>query len=205
MAPSGAARTTCRPGDAPPSEFDTMTRYRPPDCRPLLLPIALIGLVLSACATRTPIPTTPAQTAAPQADPQRMLATIRAAGRADDELLVQPWRDPMVEDLRQSAQADERRGRYAEAAAALEQALAIVPNDPALLQERAEAAILLNDFADAERRARMAHALGAKVGPLCRRHWATVRAVRFAARDGAGAEAAQAQMDACTLKAPHRY
>ena len=99
------------------------------------------------------------------------------------ELAVQPLRDPMVEDLRQAGDAGSKRSStIAEAAAALDKALAIVPEDPALLQERAEAALLLRDPAAAEALARRAYDLGAKVGPLCRRHWATVRADAAAGR-----------------------
>jgi len=80
-----------------------------------------------------------------------------------------------------------------------------VPDDPALLQERAEAAVLLGDLATAEAHARRAWELGGKVGPLCRRHQETVRLARIAAGDGAGAVEAQARRDACTVAAPARY
>ena len=59
--------------------------------------------------------------------------------------------------------------------AALDKALALSPEDPALLQERAEIAVLQKDLDKAGALASNAYALGAKVGPLCRRHWATIR------------------------------
>ena len=108
--------------------------------------------------------------------PEQLVAGIRAAGAfAPGELDVQPLRDPMVEDLRVQATQFERRQRYADAAAALDKALAISPDDPGLLQERAEIAVLQKDLDKAGTLARNAYALGAKVGPLCRRHWATIR------------------------------
>ena len=83
--------------------------------------------------------------------PEQMVAGIRAAaGDGEDELAVQPLRDPQVEDLRQTAQRLETQKQYADAAKSLDQALAIVADDPALLQERAEIAVLQKDFPGAE-------------------------------------------------------
>jgi phage shock protein A len=124
---------------------------------------------------------------------------------AKDELAIQPLRDPMVEDFRQQAQRFENERKYADAAGALDQAIAIVGDDPAVLQERAEAALLAGDFAGAEAFARKAHAVGAQVGPLCRRHWATIKAARAHAKDAAGVAEAQNQFDACRVAAPPRY
>jgi hypothetical protein len=167
------------------------------------LSIAGSLLLLAACSTTPVSVPSPALTTA---TPEAMVATIRAAAaREDTELAVQPLRDPMVEDLREQALRFESAHRYAEAAAALDQALAIVPQDPALLQERAEAALLSKDFGAAEQLARHAYAIGAKVGPLCRRHWMTVRQVRLLAGDAAGAASAMAQVEACKVAAPNRY
>src|SRR3546814_7102356 len=91
---------------------------------------------------------------------------LAAAGDGDGELAIQPLRDPKVEDLREKAQRLETQQYYAEAAKTLDQALEIVPDDPALLQERAEAALLLGDHAKAEALARRAFATGSQVGPL---------------------------------------
>ena len=160
--------------------------------------------VLAACTSAPPLP--PAPPALTTATPEAMVATIRAAaGQDPDELAVQPLRDPQVEDLRQQAQQAEAQHRYADAAAVLDRAIALVPDDPALLQERAEAALLSKDPATAERFARDAEARGAHVGPLCRRHWATVEQVRLLAGDAAGAGDARARIAACTVAPPPRY
>ena len=166
---------------------------------------ALLCLLLAACATA---PGTPATVAPPltSATPEQMVATIRAAaGDGDGELSVQPLREPMVEDLRGQAVRWQAQGRHTEAAAALDQALGIVPDDPALLQERAEAAILLRDFGRASALAERAFALGAQVGPLCRRHWATIEQVRLVAGDAAGAASAKAQVEGCKVAGPQRF
>ncbi len=160
--------------------------------------------MLSACASQ-PVPAPP--TPLTQATPEAMVAAIRAsaAGDSDSELTVRPLRDPMVEDLREDALQLESRQEYAQAAAALDQALGITPDDPALLQERAEAAILQHQFDQAESLARRAFGLGAQVGPLCRRHWATVRFARLMATDATGAQDAQTKLAACKVDGPNRF
>lgn len=161
--------------------------------------------VLAACATPAPAPA-PVQRALATMTPQQQVAAIRAAaGDGDGELAVQPLRDAAVDDLREEARRLEAQGRLADAAAALDRAIAIVPDDPALLQERAEVALLLGDPALAGALAERAQSLGAKVGPLCRRHWATIEQVRLLANDPAGAAVARSELAACTLAPPPRY
>ncbi|MCZ3100017.1 hypothetical protein NYZ00_19020, partial [Acinetobacter baumannii] len=92
--------------------------------------------------------------------------------------------------------------------ALLDRAIALHPDDPALLQERAEAALLLGAVDEAERHARAALAKGSTTGPLCRRHWETVvqatlaRAPLAPAAERAALETAIAdarrRRDACT-------
>lgn len=135
-----------------------------------LILFLVAALVVTACGTAPPLQ----RWVGPA--PEVLVAEIRQAGKsAPDELDVQPLRDPMVEDLRVQAVAAERAQRHTDAAAALDKALAISPDDPALLQERAEVAVLQQDLARAATLARQAFDIGAKVGPLCRRHWATIR------------------------------
>lgn len=186
-------------------------------------PLLVTGLtLLAACGSTPPAPPVPAF------DARAAVAAVRATGGAvSSELDVQPLRDTQVEDLREDAQRLEREGKVPEAATALDQALTISPDDPALLQERAEAALLLQQADSAEQFARRAIALGAQVGPLCRRHWETVaqaaemrghnppaagRGDEAAARAAAEASArkttiaqARQKRDACTVAAPPRY
>lgn len=166
----------------------------------------VLVLVLAACTSAPHAPPPSPSPALTRVSPEQMLVAIRAAaGRDPDELNVQPLRDPQVEDLREQAQQLEAQHRYADEAAALDRALAITPDDPALLQERAEAALLLHDGPMAERLAREAEAKGAHVGPLCRRHWATVEQTRLLAGDAPGAAEAKARIPACTVAPPPRY
>lgn len=180
--------------------------------------MVVLVMALAACSTTAP-PAAPAQ---PAIDAVAMVGAIRAAGAADTrELVVRPLGDTRVTDLQEQAVALQAQGRHAEAAAALDQALAINPDDPGLLQERAEAALLVHDLAAAERFARQAIAAGTDVGPQCRRHWETIVQVMAAAApqpaaataapdavpaaaDPALAEA-RVQRDACTVGALPRY
>ena len=166
----------------------------------VLVPVVFVA----GCATAPP--PVPAPVPLSTATPAQMVATVRAAGEtADTEVAVRPLRNPATADLRDLAARQQARGALADAAATLDRALEVAPEDPALLQERAEAALLLGDFAAAEAHARRALAIGTQVGPLCRRHWATVEQVRLAVGDRAGADAAQAQVAACRVDRPARY
>jgi Flp pilus assembly protein TadD len=132
--------------------------------------------------------------------PEQMLAAVEAAGGRDDrEVLVQPLRDPQVEDLREQAQQSLRTGDHAAAAESLNQALMIGEPEPGVLQERAEVALLQGDVERAETLARRALDLGSRVGPLCRRHWATIEQARLARGFKDDAASARVQIDACTV------
>ncbi len=169
----------------------------------LALTGALTALVAVGCATAPEIEL-------PTFDAVAAVAAIRAAGGAGStELDVQPLRDPQVDDLREDAVRLEREGKVTEAAAALDQALQITPDDPALLQERAEAALLLHQLDAALRYAQKGVEGGSKVGPLCRRHWETIAQVREASPPTTpsvpSAADARRERDACTVSAPPRY
>ena len=191
------------------------------------LPVLALAALLAACGS-APV----ANNAWIGPSPELMVEEIRAAGSAaPGELDVQPLRDPMVEDLRVQAARAERAKRYPDAATALDKALALAPEDPALLQERAEVAVLEKRLPEAERLARRAFELGGKVGPLCRRHWMTIRQSlaqqqsRLVGMQNGGhlkgakltqweadmtrvaseLEQARAAQDACTQTGPPRY
>jgi len=136
----------------------------------------LFLLCLAGCVS-APLPELPVARD-PMTPDQRVAAIQAAAGDDDRELAVQPLRDPQVEDLREQAQQARAARDLAMAAEALNQALLLVPDDPAVLQERAEVALLQGDYARADTLAQRAFQLGSQVGPLCRQHWETVRQVR---------------------------
>ena len=162
-------------------------------------------LALSACGT-LPADTSPSVSSVPQVAPeQRLAAIIAAAAGADDrELAVQPLRDPQAQDLRDAAAAAISARNYAAAADALNQALLIAADDPAILQERAEVALLQAEYERAETLARRAFDLGSKVGPLCRRHWATIEQARLARGLQQDATSAHVQIQACTVAGLNR-
>ena len=139
--------------------------------------VFLLFLMMLAGCVSAPVPETPVARD-PVTPEQRVAAILAAAGDDDRELAVQPLRDPQVEDLREKAQRARAARDYAGAAEALNQALLLVPEDPAVLQERAEVALSQGDYVRADTLAQRAFQLGSQVGPLCRQHWETVRQVR---------------------------
>lgn len=170
----------------------------------LVLVAASLSLSLAACMTAPP----PAPSAAPvdTTTPAQRLAAVEAAAGVDDtELSVQPLRDPQVDDLRELARHKREAGDLAAAGGALDQALKLVSGDPAVLQERAELALLQADYPGAERYAKQAVDLGSKTGPLCRRHWATIEQARLARGEKENAASARSQMATCTVPGVKRY
>lgn len=171
----------------------------PVQCLRVAWLLALV-VALAACAAAPPAPKTAATPAVPAVPGEQRLAVVLAAAGADDrELAVQPLRDPQVQDLRERAAAAIAAREYAQAAEALTQALLIVADDPAVLQERAEVALLQADFERAQTLSQRAFELGSQVGPLCRRHWATIEQARLALGQTADAAEAHAQIQACTV------
>lgn len=182
--------------------------------------IVAASLLLGACTAPAPKPAEPAFDAA------MLVKTIRASGAASSsELDVQPLRDPEIEDLRQQATQLEAKHMYRGAADLLDRAIRLNAQDPALLQERAELALLLRDPAQAQQLAKQAIDLGSTTGPLCRRHWETLlqtallrandrvirrgeseaQATARVAAAAAEVRAARTQRDACTVAALNRY
>lgn len=164
--------------------------------------LATLCLALAACVTPPPAVKAPVDTTTPA---QRLAAVDAAAGNDDKELAVQPLRDSEVEDLRQAAHARREANDLTGAAAALDQALAIMASDPSVLQDRAEIALLQGDWAAAETFARKSVELGSRTGPLCRRHWATIEQSRLARGEKENAASAHAQLDGCTVPGIMRY
>ncbi|MCL7713379.1 hypothetical protein K5L01_01720 [Stenotrophomonas sp. CPCC 101365] len=163
---------------------------------------AVAAAVLAAACTSTPPPPPQIDATSPA---QRMAAVLAAAGVDDKELSVQPLRDPQVDDLRETAAAHREAGDLAAAGEALNQALLQVEDDPGILQERAEIALLQGDWARAETLARKAVALGSRTGPLCRRHWATIEQAHLARAEQENAASAHAQIERCTVPGIIRY
>ncbi|MDE1895158.1 MAG: tetratricopeptide repeat protein [Pseudomonadota bacterium] len=177
----------------------------PHPSRPLASFLLLLATALAAgCSLLPAKPAAPAPVAAvPTA---AMVAAIRAAGVREKSVIdVTPLRDPAVTDLRVAARHDELAGQYAAAAHTLDQALKLAPDSPDLLQDRAEIAVRLQDFGDAEKLAHRSWSLGPKLGPLCARNWQTIVEVRLQQRDKAGAASAQRWVRECHKPGIQRF
>lgn len=174
--------------------------YRRLACRPVLS-AALAALVLAVCTQ----PSAPQATRPTRSD-NDMLASIRAAGEKEKSAIdVNPLRDPGVASLQDAAQADIRGAQFDAAAAKLDQALKLSPTSPDLLQERAEVAIRLKDYANAEQLAKKSWELGPRLGPLCARNWQTIAELRKHAGDDAAAATADKWAKQCHVEGVPRY
>lgn len=169
-------------------------------------PVLLALLMLAGCAS------TPPPTPTVRIDTRAAVDAVRRAGEpAADELAVRPLLDPGVADLQEQAAAHEAAGRLDEAAQAIQAALALSPDDPALLQSRAEVALLEGDLDRALEFSARSYTLGPKVGPLCRRQLETrvqvalAQALQGDADAATRADAARRERDACTVTPPPRY
>jgi tetratricopeptide (TPR) repeat protein len=163
-----------------------------------LLPALAVGL-LAACSQ----PSAPAPRASKPA--YDVVAVIRAAGQQDrSSIEVAPLRDPAVQHLLDAAHADEAARRYRDAADKLDQAVKQSPQSPDLLQDRAELAVRLGDYAAAERMARRSFAMGPKLGSLCARNWQTVIEMRKIAGDAASVASAKKSLAQCHVAGPVR-
>lgn len=167
-------------------------------------PLGLLALaaLLAGCATPPPAPVAPAGPP-PLTDAQIVEAT-QAAGRDGVELVVTPLVDPHVEDLRERAAKAQAAGKPTRADRELLKALAITPEDPDLLQWRAELAVLREARAEAEALAKQSIALGPKSGPLCRRNWTLLKLLREARGEAENAASAAAMLERCTIAPPVR-
>ena len=171
-----------------------------PSFRPLRLLVPAAALTLAGCF---PAAQPPPPAPRPNHDP---IAAIRAAGEREKSVIdVNPLRDPGITALQEAAGADERAGRYADAAAKLDQAIKLRPDSPDLLQDRAEIAVRLHDYAGAEKLARQSWTLGPKLGPLCARNWQTVVEMRLQAGDEGGAAQARQQLPSCHKAGVNRF
>ena len=162
--------------------------------------IAAVALV-AACSQPAP-----PQATRPSKPAYDIVAQIRAAGEREKSAIeVAPLRDPGVQGLEKSAQADEQAGRYPDADAKLVQALKMAPEAPELIQDRAEVAVRMQDFPLAEKLAKQSFEMGPKSGSLCARNWQTIYEMRMQANDQAQAMAARAEVGKCHIAGPNRF
>jgi len=163
---------------------------------------AVLAVLLTACGQ----PNVPAQATRPTVSDEQMLAAINTAGEQEKSAIdVNPLRDPGVAALQDAAAGDIRVGKYNDAATKLDQALKISPDSPDLLQDRAELAIRLKDYASAEKLAHRSWELGPRLGPLCARNWQTILEMRRHAGDDAGVATAAKWVTECHKDGVQRF
>ena len=120
------------------------------------------------------------------------LDELTAAAKDDSILDVAPLRDNNAHDWLSEARAAFAEKRYADSRRAIKEGLALSPEDPELLQLRAELDLLAGEWKTASLGAYRAWQHSAKVGPLCRRQWATIALAR---RERGSIEASQRALD----------
>jgi hypothetical protein len=168
------------------------------------LVFACLSSLLVACAS-VPVAAPTVVEAAPAPPPRDLLAEVRAAAAdAGDVIEVAPLRDALVVDLLQRAEQAEQAGDLAAAEQALRLADSLVPGDPDLMQRRAELLLAQRALDEAEQLAALSYERGPRLGPLCRRNWATVRLAREERGDAGGAENAARQLARCLIEPPVR-
>jgi len=158
---------------------------------------ALVG-----CASAPPPP--PARMGPAPLSNAQIIDAVQLAGQDGIELVVTPLVDPQVEDLRERATEAQAHGRYARADKELLKSLAITPDDPDVLQWRAEISVLRNQRAEAEALAQRSIHLGPKSGPLCRRNWTLLKLLRDARGEAENVASANAMLERCTISPPVR-
>lgn len=170
-----------------------------------VLAMVLTYSVLAGCGSppRTVSPSVPDQ--AP-VDPSALLVSLRAEAAALGETStdVLPLRDAERAHWLAQAQARQAQGDLAGARALIDQALESSPEDPELLQEAAELALLAGDWVPAIELAGRSYELGPRQGELCRRSWLTVAAARAALRDAERGETARERLALCSPPPPVR-
>ena len=120
------------------------------------------------------------------------------------QLAVSPLQNPAVERMMQDAATLRERGDIDGAIKTVNQALAVAPRDPEVLQEMAELQLLDGDFKSANRLARQSISLGPKIGPLCERNWNTVALAAPRIGDDRGAREAAQELPQCAVDpVPH--
>ena len=129
--------------------------------------VMAVGMVLLAgCASNPPLTVAPESKGPPPLTAVEIVQAVRLAGNDGVELVVTPLIDAHAQDLRERAEEAQADGHLARADRDLVKALELSPDDPDLIQWRAELAVLRNRRDEAEALAKQSIALGPKSGPL---------------------------------------
>ena len=169
--------------------------------------VALAALLVG-CASK-PAQETASSPSPPNAEQKRELMDeldeLTAAASDAGVLDVTPLRDNNAHDWLAEARKAFHEKRPADSRRAIEEGLLLSPDDPELLQLRAELDLLAGDWKTASLGAYRAWQHSAKLGALCRRQWATIALAR---RERGSLEASQRaldQMARCRVEAQPRF
>lgn len=168
-----------------------MSKQLPVSFGPVLLTLALAG-----CASTGPAPI----------EDRDLAAEVRTAASTQDSLVdVYPLSDPAAVELMRQARLAEDNNDIGGAAALVQKALEIVPQDPEYWQYQAELDLKRGEYILALEHARRSFALGPKVGQLCYRNWLTMTFAWEALYDLEEAEQARKRANQCTIKDQATY
>lgn len=177
--------------------MDTATSGR--DTRLSLTWLLLVLVLLSACTTapRQDLPPVvdrgaPGPAASPQPLPEDQRVIISPLEREPVEP-ARPLASPAVVALLDNAQAQQRTGQYDSAAATLERALRIEPDNAHLWHELGQVRLRQQQWAQAEQMAMKSLRLAGDDRLLTNANWRLIASARMGSGDVAGSREAQRQ------------
>lgn len=168
--------------------------------------IVIIGVFGCAANPAPESASHPSPANAAWVDPVDILARIHGQAQTlgTESIDVVPLRDAerehWLQQLRERAQSNDIDGARNTVASAL----SVNPDDPELLQEAAELALLARDWEQAIALAGKSYELGPRLGLLCRRNWLTVAAARDALADHERSQTARERLAICSPPPPVR-
>jgi len=131
---------------------------------------------------------------------------IRGVGTDQDQgLQIFGLRNPEVSDLMAQAMQAERKGALRQAVSLLDQALAIEPNAPDILQQLAEVKLEQGRWREAQQVILRSIELGPRLGHLCKRNYRALDVAYQRMGQANDAAKARARVPFCERSAPERF
>lgn len=133
-------------------------------------------------------------------------ARVRQPAQQDSAgIQVFPLANPAVTQLMADASTAESGGDYDQAAALLERAMRIQPQNPEILQSMAEVLLRVRDYQQALNFAGRSYDLGPRVGEICSRNWRTISVARERLGDHGGSVEAEKKAGNCMSTKPKGF
>ena len=152
-------------------------------------------VLLAACASAPP----PEPAPAPKPKIDRVAAVRAGAAASAESVELIPLQNPAVEYLREESLKLEAQAKFAAAAQKIDQALGIEPQNPQLIQLKAEALLRAEKYLDAEKMAMKSYETGQHIGRWCTRNWLLVAESRAALGDTNTADSARKRASNCPV------